>query len=227
MAMKKTEVIQIKTDLLVKLGIGAAFIFLIPLSILGSRSIVYNNMSKKMQNVASYSDLDTIERNLNYLPYDYRDSQQIRSELQLILNDLSLIRKSDFNKDYLRMRISYYNLELLNNTLFKWNLTDLLDNQHPLITLAGSYGDYYNYFNLEPCGSSPGFCLYTNLPNEKISTNEYFYTVDNLYELFGYENKNNKNETFDAFRIIGVFKDKIQVFSFKSKITYDLERTDD
>ena len=111
MAMKKTEVIQIKTDLLVKLGIGAAFIFLIPLGILGSRSIVYNNMSKKMQNVASYSDLETIERNLNYLPYDYRDSQQIRSELQLILNDLSLIRKSDFNKDYLRMRISYYNLE--------------------------------------------------------------------------------------------------------------------
>jgi hypothetical protein len=225
MAKKKNEVVQIKKDLLIKVGIAAAVLLvIIPLGVVGSRSIVYNNMNNKLQNVAYYSDLETIQGDLNFLPFDYRDSQLIRTELQLIINDMNVIRRSKVVEDYKRMRTSYYNLEALNNTLYRWDITGLLDNQDVLITLVGEYGTSA-YFNLQPCGFRDDFCLDTNLPTDRESTKEYYY-YHNDYEVFGYDNKNNEAERFDAFRVFGVYKDYIEIYNFKDKQIYTLRRND-
>ena len=190
----------------------------------GHRSIVYNNMNNKLQNVAYYSDLESIQSNLNFLPFDYRDSQQIRTELQLILNDINVIRKSDIKDDYKRMRVSYYNLETLSNKLYRWNIIDLLDNQSELVKLLGAYG-VSSYFNLEPCGYTEGFCLSTNLPTDQVSTKEYYY-YHVEYEIFGYKNINNEDDKFDAFRILGVYQNYIKIYNLKNKQTYILDRDD-
>jgi len=223
MATKKSDLVQIKKDVLIKIGIAVTIVFvLIPIIIIGSRSIVYNNMNKKLQNIAYYSDLESIEGDLNFLPFDYRDSQQIRTELQIILNDMNVIRRSNVVDDYKRMRDSYYNLETLNNNLYRWDITGLLDNQDRLIVLAGDYGSS-EYFKLEPCGFEEGFCVSTNLPTDRVSTKEYYYyQVD--YEIFGYKNKNNEDDKFDAFRILGVYKDYIEIYNFKNKQNYTLRR---
>jgi len=229
MAKKKTEVVKIKKDLLIKIGTGAAALLLIiPLILVGSRSIVYNNMNKKLQNIAYYSDLESIQSSLNFLPFDYRDAQQIRTELQMILNDVNLIRKSEIIKDYKRMRASYYNLELLNNTLYRWNITDLINNQNGLVPLIGRYGDNYDYFRLLPCENSlTNLCLGTSLPTNKDPSITYYYTNDIYYETFGYQNVDNKEDKFDSFKILGIYSDYIEIYNIKNKLIYKLNRIDD
>ena len=222
-------------NLLIKIGIPLTLLAIVlPVSLYAYSVIgndnTYKEMIEKMENISYLSDLDLVRNSLDSLPSDYKDTPQIRIELQLINKELDIIKKGNILKDYKKMREAYYNLEALNSSLYTWSLFDFFNNQNPLITLAGSYyslnypeGDY---FKLEPCGSSEGFCLTTNLPNDKDPNKSYYYLNDEDYRVFSYQNMNNTSEVFEAFRIVEVSEVGIKVYSYKNKITYSLSRND-
>ena len=180
-------------------------------------------MLESLMMEVSYSNIDSIGTRINSIPYDYRNINSIKTQYQMILKEINIIRNGNMHNDYEKMRIAYYNLVLIDNTTFSWDLSTFLDSVDKQILIYNirwensSYSFRY-YFNPE----DDGMWLSTNLPNNKESGKVYYYYTESNYSIFGYRNQNDSNDKFQAFRILSIKEDEIRIYCYSNQQTYIL-----
>lgn len=207
----------------------------IPLGINYSRENRYRSIETRILNVQSIFDLRVIGREIDRLPYNYRDIRNIKEQQQMILREFTIIQNGNISTDSERMRNAYYSLQSIDDNLFNWDLSGYLSRVDSRILLydvswvtGGNFvfGQTY-YFRLYPNPENPSrLLLSTNLPSNKQSGVDYYFTVNSNYTIFGYENQNDVNDKFDAFRILSIKKDEIRIYCYVDQQTYLLSSDD-
>lgn len=190
----------------------------------------YDKLKYKMMNLNSNMDLDDIFQYLNKLPSDYKDTNTIRSEYNDIKNEINVIEnhRVEVNRYYDEMREAYYNLLELDKKLESWDLSSYFDRVDRRILLLGirwtlksnengvGEGEIY-YFELKPNGT-----LSTNLPSDREDYTTYNYYADNNYTIFGFSKKYNDHDRFDAYKIIRITENELEIYCFSNYETYIL-----
>lgn len=209
-------------------GIIAGVIFLlvvaisIPLGINYIREDRYENIEAMMMNVQN-SNINSIGDEIDKLPYNYRDIETIKNQYQMILREVTIIRNSDVKNDYEKMRIAYYNLVLIDNTTYTWNLSKYLesvDNRVLLYYISWSNGTYT--FRLSPDQESASQWLSADLPNDKKTGVAYNFFAEDNYTIYGYVNRADSNDKFYAYEIVSISEDEIKIYCYSNKQTYTL-----
>lgn len=216
---RKLNLILISIFLVIILGIS------IPLGIIISRQNTYHKLEELMMNVANINDIRMIGFEIDKLPYEYRDIQEIKEVYQIIRSEMFKIYEGKLMEDYESMRIAYYNLVLLDNTNFNWDLSDYLESVDNRILLLNIY--WYNVrdeFHLYINQSTNKIFLQTNLPNDKKSGTNYYYYTENNFTIIGYENQADATDKFEAFKIVSIKENEIKIYSFRTNQTYTLTR---
>lgn len=166
---------------------------------------------------------ETLDDSFWGLPNFYRDVSNIREEYNFISAEYSKMTNR-FNPDYETMRESYFILNdfAINNR--RWGINPLLSyfNDRPL------YGEWstscfgFNnstYFILSSGENGP--LLQTNMPNQKRTTESYYYSHSNDWKTIGYKNQANANDKFDAFTILSVNRSKLRVRNVMNSSIYE------
>ena len=216
---RKLNLILISIFLVIILGIS------IPLGIIISRQNTYHKLEELMMNVAYINDIRMIGFEIDKLPYEYRDIQEIKEVYQIIRSEMFKINEGKLMEDYESMRIAYYNLVLLDNTNFNWDLSDYLESVDNRILLLNIY--WYNVrdeFHLYINPSTNKIILQTNLPNDKKSGSNYYFYTENNYTVIGYENQTDSTDKFEAYRIVSIKENEIKIYSVRTNQTYTLTR---
>lgn len=206
----------------------------IPITVSTVRSNRYQNLLDDMTQVRTYNDLITIEEEIEKLPFDYRNTEDIRLEIRSILNDaerLSSIYVGYNNTsadEFLEARQAYFRLYDVDQTAVNWNLSDYLESIDYRILLVNKYwsGSGY-YFNLYQTGEENQITLSTDLPNDKDYNEDYYYFYYDYTHVFGYELQSDTDDEFDAYKIISVSEDKLVIYSYTTETRYNLTTDDE
>lgn len=152
---------------------------------------------------------DEIGKKIQLMPYKYRDAASLREKYKTIMNEVTIIDEATLNNDDSeKCRKAYSNLVLLDELDYEINLKEYLKNCVFIDNLI--YGiEWYSggyYFKWSDSSDRQRRQLSTNLPNGKEDNKEYYYFDHYYYHdwVFGYENKNDSKDSFDAYRVTKV-----------------------
>lgn len=203
----------------------------IPLSISSYRKNIYENLQYEMINFDRDSEVQ-IEKYLSKLPYDYRDVKDIMTEFSAIKKhtkniDAAYFYRSGTTTKCVNARVDYYNLVVINNTSYRWNLTEYLNNNMRVVFFGVEWsGSGYDIKWYEKDGEA---WLSTDLPNNKESDKQYYYDVDFYLDhfIFSYDNENDSTDTFDAYKIYSLTVDEeyfyVNIYCYSNGNTYKLK----
>lgn len=220
--------------IIILLSIIVAISIAIPVFIQIHRKNLYNKLISEMQ----YFDFDSVQEIdsiLNQLPDDYKDVDKIRSQYKLIkkhattLSESQSLTSSNFKEGSSdKIREAYAKLTLISPLYFDWNLEDFLDSikiEVLIFDIEWEYSSLY-YFKWSYNENLQDERLSTDIPNNKESGKEYYYTTDITDDsiIFGYENKNDSTEQLNAFKVSNIrYKNEtyyIDVYCFKNDTRY-------
>lgn len=225
-----------KKKLITLISIGLAIIVAasisIPVSIASYRKNVYEDLQNLMMNYNRFSET-SVERCIEKLPDDYKDLDEISTQFQVIKKHTKAVDDAYFygsngnTSKCLSARVHMHNLMVINNTSYKWDLTSYI-NSNLKVVLFGVEWSYDN-FEISWKEKSGETWLSTDFPNDKDENKEYYYDVDFYSDniVFSYENKNDSNERFDAYKIYSLTFDStdfyFQMYCYSNKMTYKIK----
>ncbi|MBR2473953.1 MAG: hypothetical protein IKB51_02865 [Clostridia bacterium] len=198
---------------------------------------LYQKLSSIMLNVTE-SNNDDIAALINKLPSGYKDVEDIEKQYKQIQKYIRTIESAygtDVN-DSENAREAYVALYQFNKQNYNWDLSQYLDyiteEQFGRLVFGKQWENSFYSFRWYSDGESEW--LTTNLPNDKDHNKEYsFYYDAKQFVLevnpqnFGYENKNDENDKFWAYRINDVIysngKWQIEIYCYSNSNTYILE----
>ena len=207
---------------------------------------IYQDILNEMMSLdEKMNSIYFIEDNLQKLPLNYRQVDQIREELVFVKTQFEVFSNAiycdlmkylceeeemqEYYIDYSQVRDAY--LRLLNNDekYDKWNLTQgaenymVVDGTYLFFVLVGNWqstsGDYYIDI-IENDDNS--ISLRTNIPNQKDANYDYFYFTDGRN--IGYERTDNSDLKFNAFKITEITENYIKVLCYQNSNIYTLYR---
>lgn len=221
------------TTSLVLLIIITVISIIIPISINNNRKILYNKLIYEMQYFDNNS-INEIDSILSELPDNFKDVNNITNQYKLIrkhaknLSEISTMKDLRFKEGTSnKLREAYAQLSLINN--IDWNLENFLnsikiellifdikwENQSTSYSFKWSYDESITDKN-----------LYSTIPSNKENGKSYYYTEDihDDYIIFGYTNKIDSNEKFNAFKVSYIrytnSKFYIDVYCYQNDIRY-------
>lgn len=176
-----------------------------------------------------------IGEKIESLPVDYRDISAFKTKYKIVMNEVNVIENISPNylsdEDAENARKAYANLVSYNDISFEINTIDYLKTVDLKILFYGKeWKNGLDVFCLQDgtLDAETSALLYSSLPNDKEGSKEYYYTERKVYGnyIYGYENKDNSDEYFDAYKITKVLiteeSEQIVIYCFKNDMTYTL-----
>lgn len=190
-----------------------------------SRQNTYDDLQAMMKDV-SVVNYESMGELVDKLPESYKDMASIKEEYASIKSDIDTIEDSNVFESTSVMRVSYYDLKTLDEATDNWDLSYYLSRVDKRVLLLDvTWQNDEGYFNLkERPDTEIGITLDTSLPNEKESEKDYeVYTRYNA-EIFGYVEYPDRSNAFQAYEIISISKNEIEILAFSNDETYTLQR---
>ena len=192
----------------------------------------YKALLKAMQNVNSsnYKQIGTL---LDKLPTGYEDTSKIRTQYNELKKYITSIESSTLTtRSCDAFRTAYVNLLSFNNKYHNWDISnyvknDIYKNHFKKFVFGREWTDGSN--ELHWYEDNDGQRLSTNLPNNKKSWVDYYFTTSGYGTdfIFGYKNINDSNDKFDAFKIVDIMYSNgawsISVYCYSNERTYTLK----
>ena len=192
----------------------------------------YKALLKAMENVngANYKQIGTL---LDKLPTGYEDISKIRTQYNELKKYITAIESSTLTtRPCDAFRTAYVNLLSFNNKYHNWDISnyvknDIYKNHFKKFVFGREWTDSTN--KLHWYEDNDGQRLSTNLPNDKKSWLDYYFTTSGYGTNFviGYENTNDSKDEFDAFKIVDVIYSNgawsISVYCYSNERTYTLK----
>jgi hypothetical protein len=222
---------SIRKKLLIGILVGFSLLilslFAVPAGISFAQQNKYQRVETMMMDFNS-SNMYTIGKYIDDLPYDYRNIQEIKTMYQIFMSEVQVIEEGNKHDDYEEMRTSFYDLVSLDDIAYQWDLSGYLDDVDKEVLLLGIYWTSNSYhFSFRPKESEANkYFFSTNLPNDKELESSYtfYWEESDEYDtlIFGYTNSNDSSDSFDAFRVISISQDEIVVYCYFNGEIYSL-----
>ena len=158
----------------------------------------------------SNENREEIGKKLDSIPYGYRDVETLKTKYGRIMSNVNIIE--NVNEDTIndemaqRCRDAYISLLAINDEYYDVDVYSYLKTV-PMKKLFYGYSWSCSSGKFQLHDNANGGCwLNVSLPNNKEEDKEYYYFEDKRISsyLYGYENKNDKNDWFYAFEITKV-----------------------
>jgi len=210
------------------LGIAACSV---ALSSCESKSKRYGRLMSLTTNFKDRYDYVTVDELLDKLPDKYKNVGAIKEEylsMRRFIVDLSNANLSDSEGE--SARASFKRLSLLKDLNTFWDISSFLNNPviYDSVVYGKSWSSTYDNFYWRD-GTTQGQQLFsTSLSNKKEEDKDYyFYTRYSQNDIvFGYQNKDDSNDKFDAYAIkfVGYENNQlyISVACYNENYTYRL-----
>ena len=205
----------------------------IPVSINVNRNNLYNDLVYEMEhfNTNSVYEIDTL---LEKLPENYKNVGNIEAQYKIIkkhattLSECSSIRSWSYNEGSGdKIREAYIQLKKLSPGYLDWNIEGFLDSiRIELLLFDAEWGNYSYSFEWNYYEDLFDERLTTDIPNNKETGKEYYFTADKFadYIIFGYENKADSKDKFDAFKVSNLRYTNsnfyVDVYCYKNSMKY-------
>lgn len=203
----------------------------------------YNELKNLMLNVdgANYKSIGT---KIDSFSSDYRDIDDIKIEYNQLKKNIETIEGMPLfmrtSRDSESLRNAYVSLVKFNQNNHRWDLSEYLNDtvyeEQFSNFVFGKEWSNADYNFLWSDNGNGGKTLKTNLPNDKDYNKDYYFYTDNDKNSsglryspteFGYENQNDENDKFLAYRIVDVTysngKWQIRIYCYSNSRTYTLE----
>lgn len=189
----------------------------------------YNNLVYELEHFDGY--FYNIDKYISELPKTYKDVSEIKSDreyLGRVINNYSSIERWNKVASYAKKH-AHWNVS---NYLWNYSMRDIIYN-HYWSGLDNNYHFWYHWDSGEKLSSS--------IPNNKESSKGYYFFMEygrsenheffiNQTITFGYENINDKNDRFYAFRVENFgFEGSdavVSAYCFKDGKTYEMKLND-
>lgn len=218
-------------------------ITLILLVLAGAAFLAFNHFKKQAEYEEKYEELlqaitpsssgyfnfKNINDLLDALPEDYKDVNRIEKEAAFI-EEYYKNAFGYFATDYFSIHTAAMTLLREAENYPDWHLQELVYNRGKLSkeTMLGillAKWEDANGNSIKIYEGESGIILHNNLPNDKKSSEKYYYYVNG--DTFGYSLQSDSNSKFKAFRVISITATTLTVYNYKDATYYYLtNRTD-
>lgn len=191
----------------------------------------YSNLKYEMNNFSLYSD-DRITNYLATLPKDYLDTEDIRSDFLFVKRHTNTISSASgalrSTKSELA-REAYIELHDFQKVNYNWTFKSYFNQKLDVLIFGADWEDYP--YSLQWYDLDTAQRLLVQLPNEMEAQKDYYFTVEKKQDhiLFGYENIQNKDDSFIAYKVHDFRyipntyeKFEIKLFNYSNNRTYTM-----
>jgi len=192
-----------------------------------NRQNTYDELQTMMKDV-SIVNYESMGELVEKLPESYKNMASIKEEYALVRRSINTIEDNNVFEKTSVMRVSFYDLKALDESTDDWDLSYYLSRvDRRVLLLNARWENDEVHFNLKKMSDAEiGTSLDTSLPNEMESHKNYdIYTRYNA-RIFGYVEYPDRSNAFQAYEILSITENEIEILAFTNNETYTMQLVD-